>query len=96
MKLIEFDSPQILIDTGSDLVYFSSPHLLETPPAATPCALCGENRPLRTFIDWDLNESEVCYPCYWLEMYHKIAMRKKRPFYYLQKELARAHDIPFD
>ena len=94
MKLIEFDSPQILIDEGSDLVYFSSPHILETPVAyvPTPCTLCAEDRTLVTFIDWELNETSVCIPCWHLEMYHKLQQRKLNPYYYIKLEVARGYD----
>jgi hypothetical protein len=74
-------------------------HLIAPGAAGWVCDQCGgscivANRML--FIDWDLNESLLCPPCYELEQYHKLQERKRRPYYHLVKEVARGYGVPFD
>ena len=74
-------------------------HLSAPGVASFTCGTCNETCSVSdqmTFIDWDLNESTVCNVCHWKLTYHKIAMRRARPYYFRKKERARALGVPFD
>ena len=74
-------------------------HLILGGVASFVCDKCGLTCSISnqmTFTDWDLTDFTVCPPCFDLETYHKIQMRKAKPYYYLKKEIARHLGIPFD
>jgi len=95
-EIIEFDSPLLLVGTGSNLIGFNSPILLHTYPVIIPCDECDLNKtPLQLFIDWDLNEFLVCITCHEKLMYGKIQLRRDNPYYFKKQEVARKLGVPY-